>query len=115
MTCFPRNEQKKSIGYNDKDKISSYKTLYANVCSHLFFMIRYKVIRKDGDIMTDSITFIHAADLHLDSPFKGLKKLPADIFNDIKQSTFSALDQLVHHAIVKQVDFVLLVGDLFDN
>src|SRR5699024_6005222 len=78
-------------------------------------MIRYKVIRKDGDIMTDSITFIHAADLHLDSPFKGLKKLPADIFNDIKQSTISALDQLVNHAIVKQVDFVLIVGDLYDN
>src|SRR5690625_1055480 len=78
-------------------------------------MIRYKVIRRDGDIMTDSITFIHAADLHLDSPFKGLRKLPAAIFNDVKQSTFSALDQLVHHAILKQVDFILLVGDLFDN
>ena len=81
----------------------------------MFFMIRYKVIRRDGDIMTDSITFIHAADLHLDSPFKGLKKLPTTIFNDVKQSTFSALDQLVHHAILKKVDFILLVGDLFDN
>src|SRR5699024_8246443 len=81
----------------------------------MFFMIRYKVIRRDGDIMTDSITFIHAADLHLDSPFKGLKKLPTTIFDDVKQSTFSALDQLVHHAILKKVDFILLVGDLFDN
>lgn len=78
-------------------------------------MIRYKVIRGNGDMMTDSITFIHAADLHLDSPFKGLTKLPSAIFNDIKQSTFSALDQLIHHAIFKKVDFILLVGDLFDN
>src|SRR5699024_10704900 len=51
----------------------------------------------------------------LDSPFKGLKKLPTTIFNDVKQSTFSVLDQLVHHAILKNVDFILLVGDLFDN
>ena len=65
--------------------------------------------------MRPSISFIHAADLHLDSPFKGLTDLPADIFKDVRESTFRALDQLVHTAITKQVDFILLVGDLFDN
>ena len=29
------------------------------------------------------ITFIHAADLHLDSPFKGLRKLPEALFQHI--------------------------------
>src|SRR5690625_4101688 len=65
--------------------------------------------------MENSISFIHAADLHLDSPFKGLTHIPDSIFYDVRESTFTALDNLVTTAINKQVDFVLLVGDLFDN
>lgn len=65
--------------------------------------------------MRKTISFIHAADLHLDSPFKGLSQIPDQIFKEIRQSTFKALDNLVNIAIAKRVDFVLLVGDLFDN
>jgi DNA repair exonuclease SbcCD nuclease subunit len=65
--------------------------------------------------MKEQITFIHAADLHLDSPFKGLANVPEEIFTQIQNSTFHALDQLVEAAIQKNVDFVLLAGDLFDN
>lgn len=65
--------------------------------------------------MADSISFIHAADLHLDSPFKGMANAPESIFNEIKNSTFIALDNLVTAAIDKAVDFLLIAGDLFDN
>lgn len=65
--------------------------------------------------MAEEISFIHAADLHLDSPFKGLSNLPEQIFNEVLESTFAALDQLIEVAISKQVDFVLIAGDLFDN
>ncbi|PAV29307.1 DNA repair exonuclease [Virgibacillus profundi] len=65
--------------------------------------------------MENQISFIHAADLHLDSPFKGLANLPEHIFQDIRESTFTALDRLVKTAIAKKVDFVLISGDLFDN
>ncbi|AUJ25708.1 metallophosphoesterase family protein [Virgibacillus dokdonensis] len=65
--------------------------------------------------MSEEITFIHAADLHLDSPFKGLASAPEAIFQEIRKSTFTALEHLVHKAIRYQVDFILLVGDLFDN
>lgn len=65
--------------------------------------------------MTQQLSFIHAADLHLDSPFQGLASVPEDIFKQIQASTFDALDNLVKTAIAKKVDFVLLVGDLFDN
>ncbi|WP_330948557.1 metallophosphoesterase family protein [Virgibacillus sp. MG-45] len=65
--------------------------------------------------MNKEITFIHAADLHLDSPFRGMANLPEKIFNEIRESTFAALDRLVRVAIEKKVDFILLVGDLFDN
>ncbi|GGB51510.1 DNA repair exonuclease [Virgibacillus dakarensis] len=65
--------------------------------------------------MPGQISFLHAADLHLDSPFKGLARVPEAIFKEIQESTFIALNRLANTAIDKQVDFVLLVGDLFDN
>lgn len=65
--------------------------------------------------MTKQISFIHAADLHLDTPFQGLAHTPQHIFQDIQKSTFVALGNLVRTAIEKEVDFVLLVGDLFDH
>ncbi|QFT88253.1 putative metallophosphoesterase YhaO [Bacillus sp. THAF10] len=60
------------------------------------------------------IRFLHAADLHLDSPFKGLEHLPAEIFQKVRKSTFQSLTRLVDVAIDQKVDFVLLAGDLFD-
>lgn len=65
--------------------------------------------------MSEKISFIHAADLHLDSPFKGLASTPEAIFQEIRESTFIALDRLILAAIDRKVDFVLIVGDLFDN
>ncbi|MFP5105473.1 metallophosphoesterase family protein [Neobacillus sp. C211] len=61
------------------------------------------------------ITFIHAADLHLDSPMVGLKYLPHNIFLRVKESTFTALKKVTAAAIYHQVDFVILAGDLFDG
>ena len=65
--------------------------------------------------MSKEISFLHAADLHLDSPFKGLAHMPASIFEQVRESTFAALDRLINMAIETQVDFLLIVGDLFDN
>ncbi|WP_102027948.1 metallophosphoesterase family protein [Salirhabdus sp. Marseille-P4669] len=65
--------------------------------------------------MKESIRFIHAADLHLDSPFKGLTNIPKHIFNQIVNSTFSAFQNVIEHAINQKVDFVVFVGDLFDE
>ncbi|MBM7554133.1 metallophosphoesterase family protein [Thalassobacillus pellis] len=64
--------------------------------------------------MSDTIKFIHAADLHIDSPFKGIGKMSGPIEDQIKESTFYALECLVNQAIHHQVDFVLMAGDLFD-
>ncbi|MGM7719321.1 metallophosphoesterase family protein [Metabacillus sp. Hm71] len=64
--------------------------------------------------MRKSIRFIHAADLHIDSPFVGLKHLPSQLFEKMKESTFLAFSKLISIAIKEQVDFVLLSGDLYD-
>lgn len=73
------------------------------------------MIERGEPFLRKSISFIHAADLHIDSPFKGLTHIPEVIKQDVLSSTFTALDQLVRTAIAKQVDFVLLVGDVFDH
>ncbi|XID93704.1 exonuclease SbcCD subunit D [Paenibacillaceae bacterium WGS1546] len=59
-------------------------------------------------------TFVHAADLHLDSPFKGLDKAPAAVRDRLRESTFAALRALCELAARERADFVVLAGDLFD-
>ncbi|MED3572495.1 DNA repair exonuclease [Cytobacillus praedii] len=61
------------------------------------------------------LTFIHAADLHLDSPMVGLKSLPEQIFKRLQESTFEAFGKIVDSAILHNVDFVIIAGDLFDG
>lgn len=61
------------------------------------------------------ISFIHGADLHLDSPMIGLSKFPDAIFKRLRESTFRALKNLTDAAIEREVDFVILAGDLFDG
>ncbi|MBS4218134.1 DNA repair exonuclease [Bacillus sp. FJAT-49711] len=63
----------------------------------------------------DGIRFIHTADLHLDSPFLGLKHLPKELFHLIQESTFTAFERVIDVAIEGEVDFIVVVGDLFDG
>ncbi|MHA7963858.1 metallophosphoesterase family protein [Paenibacillus sp. CAU 1782] len=60
-------------------------------------------------------TFIHAADLHLDSPFRGLSKTPDPVREALSEATFAALRRLTETAIAEKVDFVVIAGDLFDE
>lgn len=61
------------------------------------------------------LKFLHCADLHLDSPFKGLYHLPTSIFKRIQNSTFQAFKKVVQTAIQEEVDFVIIAGDLYDG
>ncbi|MEG0381376.1 MAG: DNA repair exonuclease, partial [Kurthia sp.] len=61
------------------------------------------------------IRFFHTADLHLDSPFKGLYNLPHNIVEKLRQSTFVAFSQLVDVAIKEKPDFIVIVGDIYDG
>ena len=59
--------------------------------------------------------FIHAADLHIDSPLLGLycyEGAPAD---RLREATRRALENLVDLAIDESVSFVIVAGDLFDG
>lgn len=65
--------------------------------------------------MNSSFRFIHAADLHLDSPFRGLAKAPVAVREDLADSTFAAVRRLTDMAIAEKVDFIVIAGDLFDE
>lgn len=60
-------------------------------------------------------TFIHAADIHLDSPLKGLDQYEGVPADEIRLATRRALENLVQLAIDRQVDFLLIAGDLYDG
>jgi DNA repair exonuclease SbcCD nuclease subunit len=59
--------------------------------------------------------FLHAADIHLDSPLRGLERYEGAPAERIRGATRNALENLVQLAVEQQVAFVLLVGDLYDG
>ena len=59
--------------------------------------------------------FIHAADLHIDSPLRGLSRYQGAPLERLRGATRRALERLVDLALAEQVDFVLLAGDLYDR
>ncbi|MEI7934560.1 MAG: DNA repair exonuclease [Chlorobiaceae bacterium] len=69
-------------------------------------------------LLTDSLrmfTFLHAADIHLDSPLKGLEEYPDAPLEQIRLAARRAFNNLVQLAIDENVAFVLLAGDLYDG
>ncbi len=61
------------------------------------------------------IKFLHAADIHLDSPRSGLDRDPDAPADDIQRAPRRALENLVDLALREKVDFVLIAGDLYDG
>ena len=62
-----------------------------------------------------AFSFIHAADLHLDSPLVGLAEKDEALAAAFRQASRRAFDNLVDTAIEDKVDFVVIAGDLFDG
>ncbi|MCA9120734.1 MAG: DNA repair exonuclease [Planctomycetaceae bacterium] len=59
--------------------------------------------------------FIHAADLHIDSPLRGLEAYEGAPVEQFRAATRVAFENLVTLAIERQVAFVVIAGDLFDG
>lgn len=58
-------------------------------------------------------SFVHAADLHLDSPFRGLGT--AGLADTLRDATLAAFDTVIDRAIAVQAAFVIFAGDLYDG
>ena len=62
------------------------------------------------------LRFVHAADLHLDSPFKGLRAVAPDhVANALYNATFNAYENIVELCITEKVDALLVAGDVYDG
>src|SRR5713101_8288517 len=59
--------------------------------------------------------FLHAADIHLDSPLKGLERYEGAPIDQLRQATRRALENLIQLALDEKVAFVLIAGDLYDG
>jgi len=59
--------------------------------------------------------FIHTADIHLDSPLRGLEIHEDAPVEAIRGATRRAFENLISLAIEEEVDFVLIAGDLYDG
>jgi hypothetical protein len=59
--------------------------------------------------------FVHAADLHLDAPFTGLRRAPSAITHKLGHAPLAAWDALVQLTIDQNAAFLLLAGDICDG
>ncbi|NQU26074.1 MAG: DNA repair exonuclease [Candidatus Nealsonbacteria bacterium] len=61
------------------------------------------------------LKFLHTADIHLDSPLRGLQRYEDAPVDEIRLATRRALENLVDLAVEQSVAFVLIAGDLYDG
>lgn len=59
--------------------------------------------------------FVHAADLHLDSPLRGLAKYAGAPVEEMRLAARRACENLVALCIDERADLLLLAGDLYDG
>ena len=59
--------------------------------------------------------FLHAADLHIDSPLRGLGRYEGAPVEALRVATRTAFENLVQLAIDEAVGFVVLAGDVYDG
>jgi exonuclease SbcD len=59
--------------------------------------------------------FVHAADLHLDSPLRGLSERVDGDVDALRTAARRALERLVDLCVAERVDFLLIAGDIYDG
>jgi DNA repair exonuclease SbcCD nuclease subunit len=59
--------------------------------------------------------FIHAADLHIDSPLIGLTATSTSFAERVDNASRQAFDNLITLAIEERCSFIVIAGDLFDG
>lgn len=59
--------------------------------------------------------FLHCADIHLDSPLRGLSAYTGAPVEEVRSATRRAFENLATLAVEEKVDFVVVAGDLYDG
>ncbi|MHB1508700.1 MAG: metallophosphoesterase family protein [Acidimicrobiales bacterium] len=59
--------------------------------------------------------FVHAADLHLDTPFKGIGATTPAVAAALREASLEAFDNLVALCLARRAAFLLIAGDIYDG
>ena len=62
-----------------------------------------------------TVKFVHCADLHLDTPFRGLSNVAPDVGKALNEATFRSFENIVDLSIREHVDFVVIAGDVYQS
>jgi DNA repair exonuclease SbcCD nuclease subunit len=62
-----------------------------------------------------AVRFVHASDLHLDATFGGVDAADDRVARALERSTLDAFDRVVQLCIDREVDFLVLAGDLYNS
>ena len=77
-------------------------------------LLRATLPRYHGDLM-GSFRFVHAADLHIDSPLRGLEAIRERPAEQIRAATRRRFQRTWWTCAAGAAAFVLIAGDLFDG
>lgn len=59
--------------------------------------------------------FVHAADLHLDTPFRGIGQVAPEVARALREASLEAFDGLIDLTVRRGARFLLLAGDVYDG
>jgi DNA repair protein SbcD/Mre11 len=59
--------------------------------------------------------FVHAADLHLDTPFRGVQQLSGEVAAELREASLRAFDAIVNLTLERKAAFLLVAGDVYDG
>ncbi len=59
--------------------------------------------------------FVHAADLHLDTPFEGIGRVAPEIRSALVEASLDAWNGLVDLTLDREAAFLLIAGDIYDG
>lgn len=76
-------------------------------------MKKTKMSTDSGRVRT--LSFVHAADLHLDSPFTGISGIDPELGERLAKTTFQAYEAIIELCMEEEVDFLLIAGDVYDS
>ncbi len=71
---------------------------------------------KEPGAYMSRLKFVHAADLHLDSPFGGIRsEAPQHVAERLYGATFDAYENIISLCLRERVDALLVAGDIYDG
>jgi len=62
-----------------------------------------------------SFSFVHASDIHLDSPFSAYSRNNPELASAMRSATTKAYERIIDLCIRERVDFLLVAGDTYDG